>query len=77
MAEVLFTIVVVVGMICYTAFKIDCNHTNKPKNYYYNNELKTFETKPTNPTKWFGSHKSLAKPTKTKGTRTPPGKDSE
>ncbi|MGT2556478.1 hypothetical protein [Staphylococcus haemolyticus] len=77
MELILLTIVVVVGMICYTVYKIDRNRTNKSENYYYANKLKTLETKPMNPTKCLGSHKSLSKPTKDKGTRIPPGKDSE
>lgn len=77
MELILLTIVVVVGMICYTVYKIERNRTNKSENYYYAKKLKTFETKPMNLTKWLDNHKSLAKPTKDKGTRIPPGKDSE
>ncbi|RIL29803.1 hypothetical protein BUY95_03840 [Staphylococcus gallinarum] len=34
MGDILFTIVLIVVIICYTVYKIDCNHVNKPKSNY-------------------------------------------
>ena len=34
MEEMLLAIVIIVAIICYTIYKIDCNHVNKPKNNY-------------------------------------------
>lgn len=34
MEEILLTIVSIVVVICYTIYKIDCNHVNKSKNNY-------------------------------------------
>ena len=58
MEVILFTIVIIVAIICYTIYKIDCNHVNKPKNNY--------------PTGGLSGHRSLEKPKKAKGTKIPP-----
>lgn len=58
MEEILLTIVSIVVVICYTVYKIDCNHVNKPKNNY--------------PTGGLSGHRSLEKPKKAKGTKIPP-----
>jgi hypothetical protein len=47
MEDILFTIVIIVAIICYTIYKIDCNHVNKPKNNY--------------PTGGLSGHRSLEK----------------
>ncbi|AVQ35784.1 hypothetical protein [Staphylococcus kloosii] len=47
----------IVTVICYTVYKIDCNHVNKPKNNY--------------PTGGLSNHRSLEKPKKAKGTKIP------
>lgn len=47
MEVILFTIVIIVAIICYTIYKIDCNHVNKPKNNY--------------PTGGLSGHRSLEK----------------
>lgn len=31
MEDILFTIILIVVIICYTVYKIDSNHVNKPK----------------------------------------------
>lgn len=59
MEEILLTIVSIVVVICYTVYKIDCNHVNKTKNNY--------------PTGGLSGHRSLEKPKKAKGTKIPPG----
>lgn len=74
MEDILFTIILIVSIICYTVYKIDCNHVNKAKNNYYNGGLTNPETKHPDPNliKWLDHHRSLAKPKKDKGTRVPP-----
>ncbi|UXR51005.1 hypothetical protein [Staphylococcus simulans] len=74
MEDILFTIILIVVIICYTVYKIDCNHVNKTKNNYNTGGLAIPETKPLNPEliKFLENHRSLAKPKKDKGTRVPP-----
>ena len=60
MEDILFTIVIIVAIICYTIYKIDCNHVNNPKNSH--------------PTGGFTDYRSLGKPKIPKGERVPPGR---
>ena len=79
MEDILFTIILIVAIICYTVYKIDCNHVNKTKNNYYTGGLTNPETKllDSNLIKWLDHHRRLAKPKKDKGTRVPPAKERE
>lgn len=79
MEDILFTIILIVAIICYTVYKIDCNHVNKTKNNYYTGGLTIPEPKPLDPEliKRLENHRSLAKPKKAKGTKVPPGKERE
>lgn len=74
MEDILFIIILIVAIICYTVYKIDGNHVNKTKNNYYAGGLTNPETKQPDPNliKWLDHHRSLAKPKKDKGTRVPP-----
>lgn len=74
MEDILFTIILIVSIICYTVYKIGCNHVNKTKNNYYTGGLTNLETKQPDPNliKWLDHHRSLVKPKKDKGTRVPP-----
>lgn len=86
MEDILFTIILIVLIICYTVYKIDCNHVNKTKNNYYTGGLTNPETKPLDPNliKWLDHRRISPKPEKAptppkkdKGTRVPPGKERE
>lgn len=34
MEELIFGLIIITAIICYTVYKIDCNHVNKPENNY-------------------------------------------
>ncbi|WP_412519743.1 hypothetical protein [Staphylococcus simulans] len=74
MEDILFTIILIVSIICYTVYKIDCNHVNKTKNNYYTGGLTNPETKQPDPNliKWLDHHRISPKPEK---APTPPKKD--
>lgn len=74
MEDILFTIILIVAIICYTVYKIYCNHVNKTKNNYYTGGLTNPETKQPDPNliKWLDYHRISSKPEKDKGTRVPP-----
>lgn len=63
MGDILFTIVLIVSIICYTVYKIDCNHVNKPKNNYPTGGLtKTdYESKSPDPAQWVDNFKENKK----------------
>ncbi|UXV34503.1 hypothetical protein MUA90_05690 [Staphylococcus sp. IVB6181] len=61
MEDILFTIILIVAIICYTVYKIDSNHVNRPESH-------RISPKP---------EKEPTPPKKDKGTRMPPGKERE
>lgn len=63
MENLILGLIIMTAIICYTVYKIDCNHVNKAKNNY--------------PTGGFTDYRSLGKPKIPKGERVPPRKDSE
>lgn len=60
MENLILGLIIMTAIICYTVYKIDCNHVNKPKNDY--------------PTGGFTDYRSLGKPKIPKGERVPPGR---
>lgn len=79
MGELIFGLIIITAIICYTFYKIDCNHVNKPKNDYpIGGLMRTdYETKSPDPTQWADNYRSLRKPKIPKGERLPPGRPSE
>lgn len=63
MEDLIIGAMFIVTVICYTVYKIDCNHVNKRKNNY--------------PTDGCNNYRSLGKPKISKGERVPPGRPSE
>lgn len=63
MGDILFTIILIVSIICYTVYKIDCNHVNKPKNNYHTGGLtrNDYESKSPDPTQWVDNFKKNKK----------------
>lgn len=76
MEELIVGLIIITAIICYTVYKIDCNHVNKPKNNYPTGGLTRtdYETKSPDPTKWVDNYRSLRKPKMPKGERVPPGR---
>lgn len=60
MEDLIIGAMIIVSVVCYTVYKIDCNHMNKPKNDY--------------PTGGFTNYRSIGKPKIPKGERMPPGR---
>lgn len=60
MEDLIFGLIIITAIICYTVYKIDCNHVNKPKNNY--------------PTGGCNNYRSLKKSKIPKGERIPPGR---
>lgn len=79
MGDILFTIVLIVIIICYTVYKIDCNHVNKSKNNYPTGGLTRtdYESKSLDPTQWVNNYRSISKLVPNRNKAIPPRKDSE
>lgn len=79
MGDILFTIILIVSIICYTVYKIDCNHVNKHKNNYHTGGLTRtdYESKSPDPAQWVDNYRSISKPVPNRNKAIPPRKDSE
>ncbi len=79
MEDLIFGLIIITAIICYTVYKIDCNHVNKPKNNHPTGGLTRTdcESKSPDPTKWLDNYRSISKPVPNRNKAIPPRKDSE
>lgn len=70
MEDILFTIILIVAIICYTVYKIDSNHAKRPESSKHVNRPESHRISPK-------PEKAPTPPKKDKGTRVPPGKERE
>jgi hypothetical protein len=63
MEDLIIATMFIVTVICYTVYKIDCNHVNKSKNNYPTGGLtrNDYESKSPDPTKWLDNFKKNKK----------------
>ncbi|MCA2501764.1 MULTISPECIES: hypothetical protein [Staphylococcus] len=81
MEDLIIGAMFIVTVICYTVYKIDCNHVNKGKNNYPTDGLtrNDYDSKSSSPTQWLDNYKEESgrlSPKQEKAPK-PPRKDSE